>query len=442
MHDLARRLAALFGVEALAGIARLGVPLVIARALGPAQYGAFALATSLCLLVFSLAASGMPLTAMYSAARSPGRGTVKRLFATSLLVTVPAVIVGWPLALLYGSAALHELSYESVLLAVVAVVPYGIEATALGVLRGRGLHERAAWWTVLRQVAIAVAVGVIGWVGAGADEAVVAFGLCTVAFAAVAARSAFPPSEATSTAEPRVREIMRYLGQVQASALITFLNYRLSFLVVGALATETEAGVFAIALTVAEAVWFFSYVVSNVIVGEVAGRNAPERSRALTLRACRLVTLASVLVASVIAGCSPFVMGLFGVGFASGWSTLAVSCLAACVLAPSRVLATYESASGSPESNVRGSAIGLVVNVALTSALVPALGILGAALSTVVAYGVIAYDRISRFRSGSVGDPRPTIFDVVLVRRDDVRSLALLFDGLRARGPKGVRQKP
>lgn len=424
-RSFGQRLIGVFGIEVVSGILRLCVPLLMARAIGANSYGLYAAGTNLTFLIFNLAASGLPLAAMYYSATSPGRATARRLLGCAVGLATAAVCVAIPLVFLFRTVVDHGQASSMLLLsATVASIPYSVELTALGMLRGQGRNEGASLFGLLRQTFLIATAGLIGWFGGGPEKAVLAFGLSTIAVAAVAGGSAFF-SSAPSHREPppALLDIARYSGQVQSSTLLTFLNYRLTLFLVAALAPGVTVGIYAAALTIAESVWIFSHIVSSALVGEVAGKQPGARTRTLTARACRLVTGASALTA-LVAGClSRFLMGLFGAEFVAGWSTLVVLLLAAAVLAPSRVLATHQAALGSPRSNIRGTAIGLIVNVLLAGALLPVLGLLGAAVASVVSYAVIAGDRIRTFLNASAGE-ETTIERLLLPRLDDFRTLA------------------
>jgi len=430
------RLLRVFAIEIVAGVVRLGAPLAMARAIGAGPYGAYAASTNLTALVFSLSASGVPLAAAYYCATTPGAATGRRLLGCGSLLATGGAVVAAPGVLLYQATALDDVALPMLIVATVAAIPYTAELTALGVMRGLGNNEKASLLGLLRQISLVAIAGGVAWLGGGATLAVLAFALATTALGGFASVSALLESGRQGGPAPELKSIFRYSGHVQASTLLTFLNFRLTLFLVGALAPASAMGVYAAVLSVAEGIWLFSHVVSSVLVGEVASAPDSTRARGLTARACRLVTASSFAMALVGAGSSKWIMPLFGPEFASGWDVLAVQLLAASILAPSRVLANHQAATGSPRANIAGTAAGLAVNVLLTLVLLPALGLVGAALAAAASYAVVASDRIRTFVGSSGGDDS-TVGGLLVPQMEDIRALvkALPLGGSRPTGP-------
>jgi O-antigen/teichoic acid export membrane protein len=428
-----QRLLGVFGIEVASGIARICVPVLMARIIGAGPYGLYVTSTNLTSLIFNLAASGLPLAAIYYSATLPGRRTTHQLLTCAAALAFAAVFISTPGVLYYRKVALENLAPTLLLVAAASAIPYAVELTALGILRGQGRIERAASFGCLRQLLLVAMACLLAYIGGSPERAIVGFGVCTVMLSAItstsAIRTAASPSE---VAPPTFKDIGRYAALVQTSTFLTFLNYRVTLFLLAALASPAAVGIYGAALTIAEGVWLFSHVVSGVLVGEVASQQLEGKRRELTARACRLVTAASVVAAAAATCFSKPIMSVFGREFAMGWSSLGVLMLGASALAPSRILASHQAALGAPHANIRGTVAGLIVNVVFTLALVPTWGLVGAATANALSYVVVAADRIRTFIGSGEGCPMG-IRHLLIPNANDFRALvrALPIKSLR-----------
>jgi O-antigen/teichoic acid export membrane protein len=123
------------------------------------------------------------------------------------------------------------------------------------------------------------------------------------------------------------------------------------------------------------------------------------RATATTERTSRLTLLATVGAAAALAAVSPLLLGwVFGPAYRAGVPALLVLLAAMPPLALARVLAADLKGRGRPGLVSVGSGVGVALTVVGDVALIPVLGIEGAALASVVAYTGMAAVLVGCYR--------------------------------------------
>jgi O-antigen/teichoic acid export membrane protein len=209
------------------------------------------------------------------------------------------------------------------------------------------------------------------------------------------------------TAEPRyeTRAWGASAARLTAMSLAGALSAQLAVLVLTALDTSTQAGIYQAATRTAMFVSFMfmaaGYAVSPV-VARLQAENRHEELQALLTRSVRSLTICSAPVAVIFLVFAPQVLGVFGGGFTGGSLILRILVIGEVVrVATGFALGTL--VTGGYEGDVMWVAgAGLALNVLLSFALIPPLGGEGAAIATTtglivlqVATVVIAQRRLS-----------------------------------------------
>ena len=202
-----------------------------------------------------------------------------------------------------------------------------------------------------------------------------------------------------------------------AARLTNFANQRLDQLVMVKFVPSRELGYYVMAVTIAG----LTNIVASATVGVVLPRVA-SGDHAFAARATR-VTLATIaLFGIVLAAAVPFLVPLlFGEAFEPVIPMAQILLAAAVPLAGTGILAESLSAAGHPGIASRGEVIAAVFTIGGLFLLLPPLGGLGAAIVSLVAYGVsFAYvlRKASQHLPGGVVDYlAPTIADLRWLER-------------------------
>jgi len=218
--------------------------------------------------------------------------------------------------------------------------------------------------------------------------------------------------------DPAVSRTLLRFGIVgYASFLTTFLNFRLDTFLVNLFANASQVGFYAVAVSLAETIWYISTSATTVLTPRVAAGESTE-SDATTGLVSRAVVGMSFIAAIVLALVAPLlVQVLFGTAFQP--SVVAVWLLLPGIVALSnaRVLAGYLLGRNRQQVDLAASLAGLVVTVALDLLLIPRYGFAGAAIASSIAYATtLAVDLAWVVRHSTL-----TVKDLLLPTPADVR---------------------
>ena len=194
-----------------------------------------------------------------------------------------------------------------------------------------------------------------------------------------------------------VTPLTRFSLPVMGYELVYMFMIRLDVLMVGYFLPAAQVGVYVIAVEIALATkkvrqWFDP--VFSPIVAELSHRNDLRRlelNLRLVTRWVLTIGLAFLCVVSLIGN---ELLGLFGPEFVAGFMTMVVLAMSQVVYAAMGSGDTVLIMSGRPWLNLVNTVVVVVVNFVLNLWLIPALGILGAALGTLAAFGLLTLIRL------------------------------------------------
>jgi O-antigen/teichoic acid export membrane protein len=413
----------LLGFRAIQFVFLFLLSLIVTRALGPDGRGQYALALNLATMVWVIS----HLSVEQSVARMMARkeASLAELCRLASFFALTLGVLGVAATLAIGlperDALLGGANAATVVLAA-ATIPFtliGQMATALllrmGLLRPYG-------WTIaigaviqfLLVVGLELGIGLspqLTMLAALLTIAGVALTLAIVLARRVGIRALFP------IAEPQLVRSALHIGiRLQPASIALWLNLKVDLFLVGLLATTHEAGLYSLSASLADIVFT---AVSTVALAALEAQTKADAKAAASytvdfisqnIGVALLLGLAAALVSY------PFIVFVYG----SEWEA---SVLPFALLMPAVVaLAIEEPARGllvriaPPLVISAAAAAGLVLNVALNFVLVPAIGISGASLASVVSYwlaGILMLYLLSRYGNVPMRDA------IRLPRHDD-----------------------
>jgi O-antigen/teichoic acid export membrane protein len=366
--------------------------LLVARIGGPAAVGAYALLRVLPGIVGLLISSGLPGAAPYFLADS--RRADPRLRGTVIALAVVAGIVGTVLWAI-GTPVLKSVFFPDVSALVVAlagltVLTQLLFATSKACLQG--LDELPATnWAILLEEFLFVPV-YLALYGAGMEgNLAIVLGLLVsdvvptfVSSALLARRGFFEKPELPTPA--LVKEVAAFGGRGQVGNLMSLLNYRLDFVILGALSGPAVLGSYAVASKLAELLRLPSLSFFWVLYPRFAKDEAAQAER----RAGRLIPRAGLLTvvgAVPLALTAGFVIpAVYGEAFRPAIVPAQILLLGLSVEGAAGVITAFLYGRGRPGLNSLATGAGLVVTVVLDILLIPRLGATGAAWASTAAY--------------------------------------------------------
>lgn len=365
---------------------------LVARVGGATGVGAFTLLRVLPGLAGVLAAAGLPGAAPYFLAARKADARVRPTLVCLTVLGATAGALGWlALTPLLHSVFFRPWGTALVVAAGVAVFTQLFVAVGKALLQGvedlRGANgaivaEEAAFLPLYLAV-LPFDRGVAGLLAAlVAADLVVAAGIAERLRRAGFFRGWQRPDY------PLGREICAYGMRGQLGGLLSLVNLRLDVAILGALAGPAVLGVYAVASKYAELLRLPGLAVTYVLYPVFARRRATDvraRTKAL-LPAALWVNLAVALPLALAAGLVlPLVYGKeFGGAVLPSW-ILVAGLLGEGVAG---LITAYLYGIGRPGLNSLAMAAGVVVTVAGDLALIPAFGVVGAAVASAAAYAV------------------------------------------------------
>lgn len=381
-RSLARGAAVNLAARLAAVALGLAILTVVARR-GPAVQGAFALFAAVESLLLALF-SGLGL--LLAREVSHRRADPAPLLAAVLRA---AAALGVGAGLLLGAAAYFADAepYRHLWLLALAAPFLLLVPTASGLWLGSGRMGRLNAPQVLAPLLVLALL----WrapVGDGAVAPVLAawvigksvVGLATGTAARLEAGAAAP-------ARAALRSSARFVATIGLTNLVSLLNYRATLFLLERAAGLAEAGVYSVAVQVAELLWLLS---SAVTISAYHRIGTPDSTVAAltTLHAVRVNLLATVLAAPLLyLGASALVPMLLGERYARALAPLALLLPGiAAYAAASSLSAYYTNHCGRPQWSAGIAGLSLALTVALAAWTIPAHGAAGAAMATSLAY--------------------------------------------------------
>jgi O-antigen/teichoic acid export membrane protein len=193
------------------------------------------------------------------------------------------------------------------------------------------------------------------------------------------------------------RELAAYGLRAQTGGLIAQLNLRLDFVILSALAGPAVLGVYAIASKFAELLRVLTMSVTYVLYpayAREASGFAAARARAAIPRA----GLLTASVAAVLWVSAPTVIpAVYGAEFGDAVLPARIILIGLALEGVAAVITAFLYGAGRPGLNSLAMAAGLLVTVALDLALIPPLGVVGAAIASAAAYATASMALILMF---------------------------------------------
>lgn len=183
------------------------------------------------------------------------------------------------------------------------------------------------------------------------------------------------------------KRMLRYGIKSHIAALAAMLIFRADLLIVNLFRGAGEAGVYAVASQVAMMLLLLPGVIATLFFPRIASRQ-DERGE-LTCLVTRHTTVVMLVVCLAAVPLSYFLPVLYGAGFMDASLLLFILLPGVYLVGLESVLVQHFNAAGLPRAIPFFWVVTLIINVALTFALVPRFGARGAAVASSFSYALI-----------------------------------------------------
>ena len=416
-----------------------GVNLVVALALvlfctnqmEAGSYGTFVLGLTVVGLV-NAGTGGLTAATAYQVANQKRPAPTALLNGSALSVSLGAVAIG--IGLFAGQVVAGDASRESVAVGAACAAVIGNSVVA-GTFLGRKSLIRYTRALVCPPLFVLTAIA-IAFLASGTKTPAVALEMYALgqwlAVAAMLATGGFALRGPARFDRALMVAIGRFALVAGIASGISYLNYRADLFLVRHFEGKAGVAVYSIAVNIAESVWQVSGSLALAAYARVGSIGRSE-AVALTTRVMRHtvlllgVTCAGLfLLADVIEAVFPASYG----GMASALRFILPGVLLYGLAQSFAGFYTYQRGMPWVSSVVAGS--GLVIDLALASLLIPAMGVNGAALASAIAYSLAILGGLAFFARSEHLGPRD-IFQFGAAEVRDYRTLARRIRGLVAK---------
>jgi antigen flippase len=374
---------AIQGLNALTGV-------LLARLLGPAGRGELATIVLWPSVLAAVGSLGVSEAVTYETARSSSaaRDVVGSSFAIAAVQALVLVAIGSILVPLVHRGDEPRIVGLSFLY--LAFIPVNLLALSAAAALN-GLRQFVAFHGLRLMVIIVTAIGVIAAAlnHALSLEAAIIVYLLANAITAAATMVVLARSGALSIACDRttVRRLLGYGIRTHATSLASMLNERLDQLVISVFLTPAKLGLYVIAVTLTSATTIIGQAAASVVVPVVASLEDPTARIAAATRYIGWVVVgAGCMAVPMLVSTPTLVRVLFGEQFLGAVAVTRVLLIATVFFSVNRVVAAVLNAVGRPLDAGFAEALSLVITVAGLVLLLPRLQLLGAGLTSLLAY--------------------------------------------------------
>jgi O-antigen/teichoic acid export membrane protein len=187
--------------------------------------------------------------------------------------------------------------------------------------------------------------------------------------------------------------IRSHLGNVSS-----LLNQRLDQLLVSVFLAPVRLGIYVVAITLCSATSLVGASVGLIAFPRIAGSDRAEQIKIATRLVAVTVAVSVIVTLPMLVFTEPLLKFFFGHPFVSAANVARVLLVAAVILSTNRVLGAALAGLGRPLDQGIGELLAVAGTAASLALLLPRLGLLGAAIASVIAYGISMAWMVRRLR--------------------------------------------
>lgn len=427
--SLISKLASAFGGQIGAFLFGFLAQMILAQNLGAAGKGAFSLVILIVVLIHQFIHGSFESANSHFTGRFPESGP--SIVGNSLLL---ALVTGLTVTVLFRNNAewilartYPDVDLSLVKLTLLTLTPLLLLEYSSGIVRGQDRIGRSSFILAVRELLFVAGLAILLLV----EQLTVGTALALwVTTAVVVALFAFWSAWSGMRFQinlnfPLYVRMWKYAVQGHTANLTGFLRMRLDMFILALYLDMESIGYYSITFAIIQLLAYLPRAVSQVLVPHISWRQDSAGDR-ITPILCRTTFFVSFLCGlGMIALGYPVIVFVFGIEFAPAYMPLVVMVPGAVVHTLATSLAGDLAGRGKPQYAMKISAVMLVMNVAVNFALIPTLGMIGAAIAASVTQAVAGLLFLLAFRKES-GVP---LLTTLIVQRDDVVMLVRLLKG-------------
>ncbi|HWP64736.1 MAG TPA: flippase [Candidatus Limnocylindria bacterium] len=407
-HDTAR----VFGGQLVMTVIGVGTGMITARMLGPHDRGLFQMLVMLPTMLSNFAKFGIPQASVYAMRRrgaSPSAVVTNALWFALVFGVLMALVCyagrDWLLARVIKGAP------ESTLLPMLALLPFVLlQVYLLGIVQGLQRFGEYNFQQIVPNLLALIGMAVVlVWLRAGLLGAVLTQAGIAVFVTIWLALRVHRLAPLGWRFDARLgREMLAFGGKSYVQTLAATLHLRIDQYMIGYLLDPAQVGLYAVAVNMTNLLLRVPDALGTVLFPRLTGA-AEAQAHAATAEVTRLTVALVALGGFGLAVVGPVAIPLlFGERFAGSVAPMLMLLPGIVMMSLYLILSRNFTSRNRQQINIVAAVLALVLNVGANLWLVPRWGIVGAALSSCLSYGVAAMVLLAAFVRDS-GVPVPAV---------------------------------
>ncbi|MHC1778060.1 MAG: polysaccharide biosynthesis C-terminal domain-containing protein [Lentimicrobium sp.] len=399
-------IASVFGTNVFTLASNLLLVVVLVRLLGPANYGLYTSVLVVPMLVVSFFQMGIRATTVHliGSGKYDDNSIVSSVLTILLLTSIAGILFSG-LAYFFVNTTGYTLLLMGMALIIIPLRLTSVYAGGVFLGKEEIPSSNLMNWLAGLLMLIFAMIFVLA-LKLGLNGALLSMILSNLVVAIVALVKLFRQFTIRfSFSNPLIRILLK-TGVVYAlSFLVIQLNYRIDILLLKALSTPAEVGIYSLGVSVAELLWQVPLAISVVVMSRSANATDQTVMNQSTARLLRISMVFGLIISTFIVLLAPWVVPLvFGEKFRDSILVMQTILPGILMVIFFRILSGQLSGMGRPEVALKAFIPALVLNVVLNYLWIPNYGANGAVMATNISYTLgsviylIAYSRISGMR--------------------------------------------
>lgn len=419
-----------FSTEILILVFGLISSIILARVLGPEGRGIYALTTIIPSLFIVFSSLGLEFSNVYFVGSKKYK--IQDVVSTSFVL---AMVIGLAVVLLFWGISHFDFFQNFIqankvssfhLWMIIMIVPLFLILNFFGnIIRGRGDIITYNLLGLLQYIIeIAALIIFLLILKQGVSGAIFSYVLSIIGVAIFAIVFIKRISKITLFINKKLlQESFSYGGKIYLASTLSYLNHRLSLLLVGIFLAPFVLGIYSIASGVAEKLFLIPRAVATALFPKISSLNSFEAS-SFTPKVVRHTFFILIVISLVLGMLSvPLIRILLGREFLPSVVPLLILLPGIVGASLGRVINTDLIGRGKTQFAVYSSFVRLIVNILLIILFVPKWGISGVAFATTIAYWVDTLIILAAFLKISQ-KPLP---ELLLIKKEDFRDYYNMF---------------
>lgn len=184
-----------------------------------------------------------------------------------------------------------------------------------------------------------------------------------------------------------IRKSLKYGVKANLSNIFTFLNYRLSILLILFFLDPFYLGLFVVAQTIGEKLWIPSQSIATVLFPAITKDNLQNDKETITLILMQIsIFITSIVCLLIYLTSDNMLVLLFGDEYKDSIEIINIFLVGIIAFSGDKILSVLFSGDGKPGVNLIASSLSFICNLILCLILIPKLGVKGAAIAATVTY--------------------------------------------------------